>query len=84
MSQQRAHVIIPTVVLHQIDSVVGQRKRSQFLTAAAEKELMRLKQLAALKKYAGSWAKKSHPELEKKGGSARFVRQLRRESDRRL
>lgn len=84
MSQQRAHVVIPTELLDQIDSVVGQRKRSRFLAAAAEKELMRLRQLAALKKYAGSWAKKRHPELEKRGGSARFVRQLRKESDRRL
>jgi hypothetical protein len=82
MSHQRAHVVIPTELVKEIDDVVGQRKRSQFLVAAAERELQRLKQLAAIESCAGGWGRQRHPELA--GGSTRFVKKLRKESDRRL
>lgn len=84
MSHQRAHVVIPTELVEAIDAVVGSRKRSLFIVAAAERELQRLKQLAALRKCAGAWAKNKHPELEGPGRSAGYVRRLRKESDRRL
>lgn len=84
MSHQRAHVVIPSELVEEIDAVVGQRKRSQFLVMAAERELMRLKQLAAIGKCAGGWAKHRHSELEGRGGASGFVRKLRKESDRRL
>lgn len=84
MTHQRAHVVIPTLLVKEIDEVVGQRRRSQFLVAAAERELSRLRQLAAIQRYSGAWKRERHPELEGKGGTARFVRRLRRESDHRL
>ena len=84
MSHQRAHVVIPTELVKEIDTVVGQRKRSQFLVAAAERELLRLKQLAAIEKCAGGWGQARHSELEGRGGSRGYVKRLRRESDRRL
>lgn len=84
MSHQRAHVVIPTDLVKEIDAAVGQRRRSQFLVAAAERELQRFKQLAAIDKHFGSWSKERHPEFARRGASAQFVRKLRRESDRRL
>lgn len=83
LSHARAHVVIPTELVAEIDAIVGQRKRSQFLVAAAEREIQRLKQIAAIKNCAGGWSKQRHPELEGPGSSRRFVRKLRRESDRR-
>jgi hypothetical protein len=50
--------------INDIDTVVGTRQRSSFLTQAAEKELMRLRQIKALKAVAGAWKDKDHPELK--------------------
>ena len=84
MAQQRAHVVIPTELVHEIDAAVGPRKRSKFFITAAQKELLRLRQLEALKKSAGAWAKHHHPELLGRDGPYRFVRKLRQESERRF
>jgi Arc/MetJ-type ribon-helix-helix transcriptional regulator len=79
---KRTHVVIPEQLVKQIDLLVGARQRSSFLTQAAEKELMRRRQIAALKAAAGAWKDKDHPEL--KQGSAAWVRKLRQESERRF
>lgn len=82
MNTKRTHVIIPTDIISEIDSFVGARQRSSFLTEAAKKQLMRLRQIAALKTASGAWKDKDHPEL--KAGSAKWVRKLRRESEYRF
>jgi len=43
----------------EIDTLVGKRGRSAFLTQAAEKELMRLRQIKALEGAAGAWKDKT-------------------------
>jgi hypothetical protein len=45
-------------------------------------QLMRLRQIGALKAAAGCWKDSDHPEL--KQGSAMWVRNLRQESERRF
>jgi hypothetical protein len=82
MATRRTHIVIPEPLVSEIDRLVGKRGRSQFLTQAAEKELRRLRQIRALEGVAGSWRDKDHPEL--KGGAARWVKELRKDSDRRL
>ena len=79
---KRTHVVLSEQLVRDIDTVVGTRQRSSFLTQAAEKELMRLRQIKALKAAAGAWKDKDHPEL--KGGSAKWVQKLRQESERRF
>jgi hypothetical protein len=74
--------VISEQLVAQIDTLVGKRGRSNFLTRAAEKELMRLRQIKALQAAAGAWKDKDHPEL--KQGAAKWVKKLRREYDRRL
>lgn len=49
---------------------------------AAERDLMRFRQIKALKAAAGAWKDSDHPEL--KQGSAKWVNKLRQESERRL
>jgi hypothetical protein len=66
----------------EIDTLVGTRQRSTFLTQAAEHELMRLRQLRALDMVAGAWKDKDHPEL--KQGAAKWVRKTRQETERRF
>jgi hypothetical protein len=82
MSTRRTHIIIPELLVSEIDRLVGKRGRSEFLTQAAEKELRRLQQIRALENVAGGWKDKDHPEL--KGGAARWVKELRKENDQRL
>jgi len=79
---RRTHVVLSEQLVKDIDTVVGRRQRSSFLTEAAEKELMRRRQIAALKAAAGAWKDKDHPEL--KGGSAAWVRKLRKETEARF
>ncbi|HKE25576.1 MAG TPA: hypothetical protein VKB88_24630 [Bryobacteraceae bacterium] len=82
MSTRRTHIIIPEPLVTEIDRLVGKRGRSEFLAQAAEKELRRLQQIRALENVASTWKDKNHPEL--KAGAARWVKELRKESERRL
>ena len=59
---KRTHVVLSDQLLKEIDALVGRRQRSGFLTQAAERELMRRRQVAALKAAAGAWKDKDHPE----------------------
>lgn len=82
MNAKRTHVVIPEELVKEIDVLVGSRRRSSFLTQAAERELVRLRQMKALQSAAGSWKDSEHPEL--KPGSAKWVRALRKENERRF
>lgn len=82
MSTKRTHVVLSERLVKDIDTLVGSRQRSRFLTQAAEREVMRLKQLKALDAAAGAWKDKDHPEL--KQGSGKWVKELRRENERRI
>lgn len=82
MNIKRTHVVIPEQLVKEIDSLVGSRQRSSFLTRAAERELMRLRQLKALDSSAGSWKDPDHQEL--RAGSAKWVKKLRQESEGRF
>jgi hypothetical protein len=82
MRSRRTHIVIPEPLVNEIDRLVGKRGRCEFLTQAAQKELRRLQQIRALENIAGAWKDKDHPELT--GGSARWVKELRKESEQRL
>jgi len=74
---KRTRVVLSEQLVKDIGAIVCSRQRSSVLTEAAEHELMRLRQLKALKAAAGSWKDKDHPEL--KGGAAKWVGKLRSE-----
>jgi hypothetical protein len=78
---RRTHVVLSDQLVRDIDTLVGARQRSSFITQAAEEKLMRLRQLKAIEAAAGAWKDTDHPEL--KAGSAKWVRKLRQESERR-
>jgi Arc/MetJ-type ribon-helix-helix transcriptional regulator len=79
---KRTHVVLSEQLVKDIDTIVGSRQRSSFITQAAERDLMRLRQLKALKGAAGSWKDKDHPEL--KEGAAKWVAKLRSQDEKRL
>jgi hypothetical protein len=72
---KRTHIVISHELANEIDSIVGKGSRSTFLVQAAERELMRLRQLKALKAAVGIWKDEDHPEL--KDGAYAWVRKLR-------
>jgi hypothetical protein len=78
---KRTHVVLSEQLVKDIDAVVGSRQRSSFLTQAAERELMRLRQLKALDDVV-PWKDKDHPEL--KGGAAKWVTKLRKQDEKRF
>jgi len=82
MNAKRTHVVLSDQLVKEIDTLVGSRQRSTFLTQAAEHELMRLRQLRALDAVAGAWKDKDHPEL--KQGAAKWVKKIRQETERRF
>jgi len=82
MNAKRTHVVLSDELVKEIDKRVGSRQRSLFITQAAERELMRLRQLDALDAVAGAWKDKDHPEL--KQGADQWVRKLRQETERRF
>ncbi len=82
LAAKRTHIVIPSRLAAEIDSMVGKRGRSSFLAQAAEKEILRLRQIKALESAAGAWKASDHPELQR--GAAAWVKRLRGEYDSRL
>lgn len=78
----RAHVIIEEDIVKEIDSLVGKRRRSSFISEATKKELKRLKQASLIKKLKGVWKDKDHPEMAVKEGTYKWVRKLRDEDEK--
>ncbi len=77
MATQRTHVLILRELVLEIDRVAGKRRRSEFLIAAAERELVRQRQIEALDAAVGAWKDEDHPEL--RHGVAAWVRELRKD-----
>jgi metal-responsive CopG/Arc/MetJ family transcriptional regulator len=82
MNAKRTHVVLSNHLVKEIDALVGARQRSSFISEATERELMRRRQIEALKAAAGAWKDKDHPEL--KQGSEKWVQKLRQNSEKRF
>jgi hypothetical protein len=78
---KRTHVVLSQQLVKDIDTLVGSRRRSSFLTEAAEEKLMRMRQIKALDQLV-PWKDKDHPEL--KQGAAKWVSKLRRQDEQRF
>jgi hypothetical protein len=82
MKSKRAHVLLPQDLVKEIDSIVGPRRRSAFLVETARDAVRRTKLLRFLEDDAPSGQGKDLSEPS--DSAARWVHQLRRESDKRL
>jgi len=81
MAGKRAHVVIPEDLVSAIDTLVGKRGRSAFITEAARREVERRRLLEALEQTKGAWKDRNHPELNK--GAAHWLRKQRRQDEAR-
>lgn len=73
---------MPKEVVDEIDEFVGPRRRSEFLTALAQKELRRRRLLEALDRAAGSLAGVEIAGWETSESAEEWVRNLRRTGTR--
>lgn len=79
---KRTHMVIPEQIVEEIDTLVGKRGRSSFLTETAWKKVRRLRMLNALKEASGARKDRDHPEL--KGGAAKYIEKIRKEDEKRF
>jgi hypothetical protein len=79
MSTTRAHIAFPKEVRADLDRLVDKRNRSKFVTDAVRKELLLVRQRDAIRRAAGSWKDRNHPEL--KNGTGPWLKKLRHESE---
>jgi hypothetical protein len=88
MKNKRAHVLLPQDLVKEIDSIVGPRRRSAFLVETARDAVRRTKLLRFLENDAvlenDAPSGRDTDQSEPSDSAARWVRQLRRESDARL
>lgn len=75
--KNKTHLVFPRELLETIDELVGKRKRSSFVVEATQEKLAREKFSEILKKAAGCWTDKNHPELRTKKDVDKYIRRLR-------
>ena len=80
----RAHIVIPKDLLDEIDSRVGQRKRSDFVTDALREKLARERQSEALRASAGVLDLEDYPQWDTPKKVSAWVREQREQDTKRL
>ena len=84
MSTHRAHIVLPSELIAQIDEAVGPRGRSAFLVEVAQAELRKRRTLALLDAALKDaiWKDGDRPELAARSDD--WVRSLREEKEGRV
>jgi metal-responsive CopG/Arc/MetJ family transcriptional regulator len=80
----RTHVILPEDLVKSVDDLAGKGKRSQFIEEAIREKVRIDTLLAALEATAGAFSAKDHPHWDTPEKVASWVRESRRESDKRI
>ncbi len=75
------HILLPDDLLREIDALVGPRGRISFLVETACTEVRRQKLIQFLESGKPAWGSGANAHAELAGGSAEWVRSLRRESN---
>ena len=82
MAHKTTHVVLPQAHLVEIDALVGERKRSAFLSEVAAREVRRRRLLDVLNRDTPVWDPADHPDIEGAGGAAAWVKKLRHEAEK--
>lgn len=69
---ERTNIMFPPDILRELRQLVPARERSAFVAEATRKQLMVLKQKAALKHSAGAWSDAQHKDLTTAEDFARY------------
>jgi metal-responsive CopG/Arc/MetJ family transcriptional regulator len=79
----RTHVVLPRSMVEEIDRLVGQRKRSEYITEVLRERLIHERQRQTLHTHAGVLDLADHPEWNTPEKTSEWVRDLRREAEER-
>lgn len=80
----KAHVVLNSNILSEIDRIAGKRKRSLFIEEATREKLEKEKFLKVLEETKGAWSDKNHPELRTLRDVEQYVKEKRRPYQKRL
>lgn len=80
--RRRAHIVLPQELIDEIDSLVGPRKRSQFVQEAIEDKIGRRRRVEAFDKVVGSLVNAGPPEWATSESAAQWVHDLRYHPDK--
>lgn len=63
MTKIKTHFVFPEELLKDIDQIVGERKRSQFVVEAAKEKLEKERLMKTFKDIKGLWKEEDYPEF---------------------
>ena len=78
----RTHIVLPDEVVEAVDELVGKRRRSAFIAEAVRERVRREGLLRVLKESAGILKEEDYPHWATPAKVARWVRDMRRQSER--
>jgi len=81
VEKKQMPIRFPVDLLNELDKYVGSGHKSKFIIEATRKELVKRKQLGAIKKAKGILKEEDYPEFSTSDDVADWVRKLREESD---
>lgn len=71
----RTHIVLPTALVKQIDTVVGYRKRSAYIQDSIERQLRLVRQKKAFLAAHGAW--QNHPQFQTKQQVHHYIKTAR-------
>lgn len=80
---RRAHVVMPEELVAEVDALVGQRRRSQFITEAVKEKLRRRRRVDAFERVIGSSKDGGILEWETRESTNDWLHDLRQEWEQR-
>ena len=70
-------IVLPDELGMELKQSIPARQRSRFVAEAVEKQLRSMKYRKILKKTAGTWPDKNHPEMTTQAGINRHLGRIR-------
>lgn len=73
----RAHVVMPRELIEEVDKLVGQRRRSDFMAEAVREKVLRARRDKVLRETAGALAGSDYPDWDTPEKVSTWVRRSR-------
>jgi hypothetical protein len=70
-------IVLPDALGAELKHTIPARQRSRFISEAVEKQLRSMKFKKILKKTAGTWTDKNHPDTATQAGINRYLGRIR-------
>ena len=80
----KAHIVLNSCILDEIDLIAGKRRRSFFIEEATREKLEKEKFLKVLEETKGAWSDKRHPELKTSKDMEQYIKEKRQTYQKRL